>query len=906
MKKLVCVLLAAVFLLALVIPIAALAEGEDAEANGVYDPFAPENQTQGVSPEDRHLYEAQPGMRPFASGSIDYRYVNVLLSQAQHESSVVWFTGNYALCDATGAPLFRVESEYAYTVSRLGASLELRAADGALLYMGGAFSFREYAPPAGLEFNYFKVEKVSNGTSPSDRIYKGELYCSYQTSNPWQGLCLVNRIYIEEYLKGVLPAEIGSGSPDAALQAQAIVARNYAVKSKRTDGRVFDVYDYNASQVYFGIYVFNDTDNAVNATRGQVLLYNNIPIKAFYTNTNGGYTEISTNQWSGSEYTGNESIRDDEFDLSYTNYYEHVTIPAVVSGSNARVDSLIKQALIPALGDASLDLSNVSVGGISMAVCDCGDSACLHHNKALQKCTHFCSLDVTFTDVVVRGVALLGPVTVTLKDIDFYVSPANGRPLGFFSRGELSRYWLIPQYSAAAPNVVESYIIRHARHGPGVGLSQQGAILRAKAGHSLNDILAFYFPDSPVGNIAGLGEPDALADISTVSFQKTFAVLGHDAYVYKAMEEESFLLGVLRAGMCAEVKATSSDKKWAKIGFNGADGYIKIEAFVRTFKKIKITNINEYYDVYDEPAAGTKLGRAYPDQLFELVQVNALPNYHKILFNGKYGYVSSRYSRLMTAADAGEEAGIVSYPITVAVPAGYGENALWVDGIRYEGIRSGDQLTILTYSPALTNAVMYRYNGDVPVGMTVWLLSFQAGSYAAALQSGLTDLLSYKGFSIRITGERGLRYWNGISAAAKGALTGAGINGYKLVEYGTVVYTNPARFAYYPFIKDTSSTSIGKAYWTQDGKVNDLVFSTNGDLVNFTIVLRGYSDQQLSVNYPFRGYAILSNGTNAITVYGPQMARSIYYVAKAYMGIYQPGTDEYAYVKSIVDIVERP
>ncbi|HWQ58191.1 MAG TPA: SpoIID/LytB domain-containing protein, partial [Clostridia bacterium] len=820
MRKLLCALLVFAFVAA-VLPVHTLAEG-DGEANGVYDPFDPENQDQGAAPEQRHTYDPQSRVKSYALGiSSDPRYVNVLLSQLDHTQAAVCFTGNYALCDATDTPIFQVESDYTYTITVNGTLLELRAADGTLLFSGEGFYFKEYAPPAGLGYNYFKVAQVSNGTSPSDRIYRGELNCYYKAMSGlyaglWAGLYLVNCIYIEEYLKGVLPAEIGSGKPAAAQQAQAIVARNFAVKSKRTDGRVFDVYDYNRSQVYYGLYRFDDTDAAVTATAGQVLTYGGSVIRAYYCNTNGGYTEISSNQWTGEGQSGPESVRYDQYDLMAGAYVEQVTIPAVLASGNAYATSLIINALIPKLtelGYAGLTASNVTIAGIGMKSGPCYDAGCTHHST--QVCTHFCSLDVTFTGVVANGTAVLDPVSVNLKDIDFYVSPASGRPLGFFSNGDLSRYWLIVNYSAADPAVVESYTIRHARNGSGVGLSQQGAIYRAQAGQTVSDILGFYFPSCVIEAYSALGAADELGDIAAVTFQKTYDVLGHDAYVYAKPNLNSLILGVLDAEDCAPV--SSSNDTWVKITWGSGFGYIQKAAFTRAFTKLQIANVNDYINVRKTPnGAYDSAERAYPGETFVLLEANAAAGWHKIRFNGAERYMSARYSRLLTAVAAGDEARIQTYPMSVTIPAGYADTKLWVDGVVYQGTAANGVLTATVYTNAATNAVMYLYNSaGTPTGMSVWLLSLSDGAYAATKVDGLTDLLSYHGFSARITGQSGIRFKSGIAESMRNALLDAGVAGYRLVEYGTVCLQYPQYYDSYPFILCENGevpTGYGKSY----------------------------------------------------------------------------------------------
>ncbi len=915
MKKLVSVL-CAVIILALLLPTSALAEG-DGEANGVYDPFAPENQDNGVAPEERHTYDPEVGFRPYSlAASTDPRYVNVLLSQNSHTSSTVTFTGNYALCDASDTPVFQITSDYAYTITLNGTNIELRVADGALLYSASAFYFKEYAPPAGLDYNYFKVAQVSNGDSPSDRIYKGELNCYFKAksgsySGMWAGIYLVNRVYTEEYLKGVLPAEMGSGRATAALQAQAVVARNYAVKSKRTDGRIFDLYDYNASQVYFGLYVFDDTSAAVDATAGKVLTYGGSVIRAYYCNTNGGYTEISTNEWTGEGQSGPESVRYDEYDLMATAYVEQVTIPAAFTPGNTYMTSLITNALIPALLPTypGLTVSNVTFTSVSMANGACYDAACRHHDgvDATKICTHFCSIDLTFTGVVAGGTAIITPVVINLKDIDFYINPANGRPLGFFTQSRLSHYWLIENKDGGG--TVVSYTIRHARHGSGVGLSQQGAIERAKAGQTCAQILAFYFPECTLEQHSALTAPDALTDISTVTFAENRAVLGHDAYVYAKSNANSLILGILPAETCVTI--TSSNETWVKINYGAGSGYLQKTALNRTFTKAAVTNIVSSLTVRNAPNADAgAIGTAYPGNVFVLLDDNAAAAYHKISFSGQTGYISARYSKLLTADAAGDEAGLTSYPISVAIPAGYTDTKLWVDGVPYQGTVQGGTLTAQVYTNVATNAVMYFYNeAATPRGMSVWLLSYSGGTYTATPVSGFTDLLSYHGFSARITGESGIRFKSGIDQNVRNTLIATGISGYRLVEYGTVSFHYPQYYDSYPFViceNDELPTGYGKSYWKEGSTTYDFIVETVDGRIRFASVRVGIDDANLATEFIFRAYIKLTNGTKTIILYGAPMTRSIYTIAKYYMdrGDYASDSPEGIFLNRIINYVE--
>lgn len=108
-------------------------------------------------------------------------------------------------------------------------------------------------------------------------------------------LTAVNTVDVEEYLRGVVPYEIGKldSSRFSALESQAIAARTYAYKhfgSRESMG--FDVYADTKDQVYKGLSSATPlTDSAVKATAGIVMTYNGEFIIAYYHSTCGGMSE---------------------------------------------------------------------------------------------------------------------------------------------------------------------------------------------------------------------------------------------------------------------------------------------------------------------------------------------------------------------------------------------------------------------------------------------------------------------------------------------------------------------------------------------------------------------------------------------------------------------------------------
>jgi stage II sporulation protein D len=115
------------------------------------------------------------------------------------------------------------------------------------------------------------------------------------------GVSVVNAVSLEDYLQGVVPAESPSSWPAAALQAQAIAARTYAITTARP-GSDFDQYADTRSQVYGGVSVETPaTNQAVASTRGQVVTYQGDPVVTYFFSTSGGKTENVENTTLGNE-----------------------------------------------------------------------------------------------------------------------------------------------------------------------------------------------------------------------------------------------------------------------------------------------------------------------------------------------------------------------------------------------------------------------------------------------------------------------------------------------------------------------------------------------------------------------------------------------------------------------------
>lgn len=107
------------------------------------------------------------------------------------------------------------------------------------------------------------------------------------------GFSIINCLDLETYLKYVVPSEMPSSYPEEALKAQAVCARTYAVsqmQENRLDGYKADVDDTMSFQVYNNIPRQKSTDVAVEETEGQIMMWQNIPIQAYFFSTSCGFT----------------------------------------------------------------------------------------------------------------------------------------------------------------------------------------------------------------------------------------------------------------------------------------------------------------------------------------------------------------------------------------------------------------------------------------------------------------------------------------------------------------------------------------------------------------------------------------------------------------------------------------
>jgi SpoIID/LytB domain protein len=253
-----------------------------------------------------------------ATAAVDYSYIKVKLTSMGTPSSVQFkVAGAYRIAEASGVDLF---PNITYTIKTDGSGMKLTYSNGvstANVSLPATATFVQYSN--GSSSNFLYVNNPGYGW----RYYSGNMAFTHPSGQSY--LELVNNVYIETYLCGVIAYEMGDDWPIEALKAQAVCARTYAEKRiKSNPGASYHIVDTSANQVYKG-YPFDSAGrpqlnviNAVEATRGAAIVCGDPALLGFadgvYSASNGGQIRTANMRW-GSANTYHV-FKDDPYDLA--------------------------------------------------------------------------------------------------------------------------------------------------------------------------------------------------------------------------------------------------------------------------------------------------------------------------------------------------------------------------------------------------------------------------------------------------------------------------------------------------------------------------------------------------------------------------------------------------------------
>ena len=231
--------------------------------------------------------------------------------------------------------------------------------------------------------------------------------------------------------------------------------------------------------------------------------------------------------------------------------------------------------------------------------------------------------------------------------------------------------------------------------------------------------------------------------------------------------------------------------------------------------------------------------------------------------------------------------------------------ALEVDG-KARIVQTDETGTAYIPLPEEKGRVVTRYaygeNADgqaYPTHMDVWLLEQQVEGYVLQPMEQLADILVYRGASIRIRGNKGIRLITGVPEDKKETLIQSGIDGWKLLEYGTLVAWDTEHPAG-ELLLDKKYSHSAVAY--RRGKA-DPIFRSKDGLCEYTNVLVNLTDEKCVPQLAMRPYMKLEREGETLVLYGGTVTRSIGYIASQNRNAFAPGTAAYAYLWHIIHYV---
>ncbi len=378
--------------------------------------------------------------------------VRIALANGAREGTVS-ATGTWLLLQSGGTKtLVRGTGRGVWTVTRRGGKLRVTNESGETATRSGPLIARPATDDVFITWDGHR--------------YRGELEIRATS----EGLLVVNRLPVEDYLRGVIPLELGviTDGELAAMEAQAVAARSYTyVRLADPDlvRRPFDLVATTTDQVYGGVSGESRLgDEAVRATAREVISYGGRIVNAPYFAACGGSTAAASEVWKEGDqpYLRPVSDRVPGTDRFYCDGSSKFRWTRQFSGRE--LANLLAQYLHqrPSV-----------VGAVRTVVAES------------------------------PGVSGRIPALTVITDHDRY--RFRGNDIRFVLRspgGEiLNSTYFVAETDLGADNHVASLTLRGFGNGHGVGMCQAGAIGRARAGQGYETILATYYPGTTLATV---------------------------------------------------------------------------------------------------------------------------------------------------------------------------------------------------------------------------------------------------------------------------------------------------------------------------------------------------------------------------------------------------------------------
>lgn len=330
-----------------------------------------------------------------------------------------------------------------------------------------------------------RVSTLSRGNGIPE--YPGRLEIKQEPD----GLVLVNELYLEDYLKRVVPSEMPSSYEKEALKAQAVCARTYAwrqimANSYKDYGAHVD--DSTKFQVYNNIETSPNTDTAVNETYGKMVMYQGQVAEIYYFSTSCGHTTDGT-IWGAnqSDYPYLKGITVKEgggsMDLTDNQIFEEY-IKSCPDGFESemglyrwktKLTSKQLQQKVTGIGNITkVSMKERSTGGIGKVLLVEGSTGSKE----------------------IRGE---GQIRAMLGNQNLEIEQQNGNILTGWD--SLPSAFIAVESSQPDSDQVVTFTIYGGGYGHGVGMSQNGAQGMAKEGKNYKQILEFFFQGTEVAEM---------------------------------------------------------------------------------------------------------------------------------------------------------------------------------------------------------------------------------------------------------------------------------------------------------------------------------------------------------------------------------------------------------------------
>ncbi|NLW31302.1 MAG: SpoIID/LytB domain-containing protein [Fibrobacter sp.] len=294
------------------------------------------------------------------------------------------------------------------------------------------------------EYNYIDI---------GDKSYRGDIILTMEKNGRFS---VINSLPVEEYLRGVVPLEIGRRPESEALKAQAVAARTYTYKRiEERKNHSFDLTCTVTDQVYGGVHVeYRESDSAIKATENLVMVYEDSLVHAYYHSTCGGKTANIEDVWDKPSYNYLRSVRDtDSTGNAYCRISRYFTWKEKwpKRDFNTIVSRYLKN-----------QFPQNNIGG---------------------KITVF-KIESQFTDGRINVCTFGGPG---------WTQKTGGDKIRFILRRNTSDNAILRSANFKITALKDIISVEGRGYGHGVGMCQMGAIGRARAGQKFDQILKSYY-----------------------------------------------------------------------------------------------------------------------------------------------------------------------------------------------------------------------------------------------------------------------------------------------------------------------------------------------------------------------------------------------------------------------------